>query len=109
MEERVTSWAKIEDFPRYEISAMNEVRDIIKGDIVPKAEFNGVEYVELFRDDKPYLMHVNRMRWAAFYLPGFPPSRTDFERHGEWLKNEERYSDGERSHLCGLVCSVGEV
>lgn len=107
--EREVQWRPIEDFPKYEISEMNDIREKATGRLLEKAKFSTIEYVELERDGKPYLQHVNRLRWAAFYLPGFPPTRTDVERHGEWRKDEGRYSDGEPSHLCGMVCSVGEV
>jgi hypothetical protein len=104
-----TVWAPIENFPGYEISSFGDVRDISTNEVLPKAKFNNVDYVELMRDSKPYLMHVNRLRWSVFYQSAVPSHRSDVERHGKWIKDEMRYSDGEKSHLCGMVCSVGEV
>lgn len=36
-----------------------------------------------------------------------PPVGLDVQRHGEWNKDTDRYSDGESYHPCGMVCSVG--
>lgn len=105
----VVPWQTITEFPKYEMSLSGEVRNVDSGIRVPPATFDGVDYVELMRDGKPYLHRVDRLRWVTFPLPGFPPSRTPFERHGAWIKADEHYEDGEKSHLCGLVCSVGEV
>lgn len=104
-----TIWQTIEDFPDYEINHTGDVRTISGWIPVDTAKFNYVDYVELMRDGKPYLQHVNRLRWKAFNKPNIPPYRTDIQRHGAWLKDQMRYEDGEKSHLCGMICSVGEV
>jgi hypothetical protein len=102
-------WKTIEDFPRYEINELGDIREKLSGNLLPKAKFNYVDYVELMRDGKPYLQHVNRLRWKSFNLANIPSYRTDIQRHGIWLKDQLRYEDGEKSHLCGVICSVGEV
>lgn len=28
----------------------------------------------------------------------------DTDKHGDWIKEEERYEDGTESHLCGKDC-----
>lgn len=99
----LVKWAVISDFPSYEISDAGHIRTLPSNIEVPKAKFDGIEYVELWRDGKPYLIHVNRARWAAFPTGANPP----ISRHGFWLG--DRYADGEKAHMCGLVCSVGEV
>jgi hypothetical protein len=105
----VVKWVQVADFPSYEISELGEIRTLPSKLEVPKAKFDGVEYAELWKDGKPYLQHVNRMRWAAFNHPGFPPVRTTLERHGRWDDEKMKYADGEKSHMCGFVCAVGEV
>lgn len=102
-----TSWYPLEDFPEYEINYLGGIRNIASGVMVDTAKFNYTNYVELMLDGKPYLQHVNRLRWKTFNLAPYP--RTSIDRHGKWIKDEMRYSDGEKSHLCGMVCSVGEV
>lgn len=103
VEPLVEKWQVIENFPQYEISERGLVRIIDSGIIVPPAKFNDVNYVELMRDGKAYLMHVNRMRWRMFPTGANPP----LSPHGMWLG--DRYEDGEKEHLCGVVCSVGAV
>ena len=109
VEPPVVHWQTIAEFPKYEINMQGEVRNEDSGIRVQPSKFDGVDYVELFREGKPYLQHVNRLRWKTFHLAGNPFPQTPFERHGVWLDYEGRYVDGEKAHLCGLVCSVGEV
>lgn len=68
----IALYRAVKDFPRYEINELNEVLDTVTNAMVPQAKFDGVSYVELIRDDTAYLMHVNRLRWAAFYTIQFP-------------------------------------
>lgn len=109
VEPPVVHWQVIAEFPKYEINTQGEVRNVDSGLHVQPAKFDDVDYVELMREGKPYLMHVNRLIWMTFPLPGFPPLPSDIERHGTWDKSQERYEDGEKTHSCGMVCSVGEV
>lgn len=105
----VIQWQTISAFPKYEINEHGDVRDINSRICVTPARFKDVSYVELMREEKPFLNQVRRLVQETFPTGANPYSRTPFERHGEWDKSNERYADGENSHLCGMVCSVGEV
>jgi hypothetical protein len=109
IEPPVVQWQSIAAFPKYEMNMQGEVRNEDSGIRVQPAKFDGVDYVELMREGKPFLLKVNRLLWDTFPLAGFPPIPSDIERHGAWDQTRERYEDGEGAHMCGMVCSVGEV
>lgn len=109
VEPPVETWQVLAEFPKYEISMQGAVRNIDSGIRISPAKFNGVDYVELMHEGKPYLQHVNRLRWVTFPLAGLPYPHTDLSRHGAWNKTKARYADGESAHPCGFNCSVGEV
>jgi hypothetical protein len=102
-------WVTLTEFPNYKLNYLGEVRTVDSDADVPHSKFDGIAYVELMRDGKPYLQHVNRLRWKTFPLPGFPPLETDVNRHGPWSSDMKRYADGESAHPCGMNCSVGAV
>lgn len=107
VEEPVVIWQVLADFPKYEINHGGEVRNVDSGIRIEPSKFDGISYVELMREGKPYLQHVNRLRWKTFPFPGFPYPETDVSRHGAWSDVRKRYTDGESAHPCGMNCSVG--
>jgi hypothetical protein len=105
----VVDWQTLSEFPKYEMNLLGEVRDIDTQIRVKPMTIGSADYVELYREGKPFLMHVLRLVWRTFPTGANPPVPSDIERHGEWNQTKERYADGEVAHMCGMVCAVGEV
>lgn len=102
-------WQTIAAFPKYEINQMGEVRNEDSGIRIQPAKFDGIDYVELMKEGKPFLLQVRRLVQDTFPTGANPYLPSDIERHGAWAQTKERYADGESAHMCGMICSVGEV